>query len=77
MLTEDVLWAGTKAGAPVRVKIDVETHEPAVLQGASGWWTSVRPALVCELLPGSDTQPDHLFLPRSDAACCLAPLDRS
>lgn len=112
VLTDDVLWRGASSDAPVLVKIDVETHEPAVLQGASGWWQTVRPALVCEVLPGadatffeafarahdyvhyvlgmdgvmggvvatervtpSDTHRDHLFLPRSDAARWLAPLD--
>jgi hypothetical protein len=116
VLPPDVLWRGVSPNAPVLVKIDVETHEPAVLQGAAGWWTTVRPALVCEVLPGCDTQffekfaqahdyvhyalgsdrvgfggvggliatervtpsdihRDHLFLPRSDAARWLAPLD--
>jgi FkbM family methyltransferase len=116
VLPPDVLWRDVSPNAPVLVKIDVETHEPAVLQGAAGWWTTVRPALVCEVLPGCDTQffenfaqahdyvhyalgsdgvgfggvggliatervmpsdthRDHLFLPRSDAARWLAPLD--
>lgn len=116
VLSDNVLWRGATRDTPVLVKIDVETHEPAVLQGASGWWQTVRPALVCEVLPGCDTQffenfaqahdyvhyalgsdggvdelvshvvatervtpsdthRDHLFLPRSDAARWLAPLD--
>lgn len=54
VLTPDVLWRGVAPHAPVLVKIDVETHEPAVLQGASAWWQTVRPALVCEVLPGCD-----------------------
>jgi FkbM family methyltransferase len=56
VLTEDMLWHGRAHGAPVLVKVDVETSEPAVLQGASGWWRTVRPALVCEILPGSNTR---------------------
>lgn len=56
VLSDDVLWRGATRDTPVLVKIDVETHEPAVLQGASGWWQTVRPALVCEVLPGCDTE---------------------
>lgn len=56
VLSDDVLWRDAPRDTPVLVKIDVETHEPAVLQGASGWWQTVRPALVCEVLPGCDTE---------------------
>ena len=55
VLTPNVLWRDVEANTPVLVKIDVESHEPAVLQGASGWWQTVRPALVCEVLLGGDT----------------------
>jgi hypothetical protein len=56
VLTADVLWASAQTVAPVLLKIDVETHESAVLQGASSWWSTLRPAVVCEVLPGCDTQ---------------------
>jgi len=54
VLTDDVLSRGSALDAPVLVKIDVETHEPAVLNGATAWWQRIRPALVCEVLPGCD-----------------------
>ncbi|ROQ01040.1 FkbM family methyltransferase [Stella humosa] len=41
-------------GGPVVLKLDVETHEPAVLAGARGWLDRARPAIVCEILPGTD-----------------------
>ncbi len=112
VLTPDVLWRGVQVKAPLLVKVDVLTQEPAVLKAASLWWQTVRPALVCKLLPGcaplflenfvqahdyvhyplcsggsvvamtatarvkpSDTLNVHLFLPRSDTARWLAPLD--
>ena len=54
VLSPTRLRAHAAPDAPVLVKIDVESHEPAVLQGASRWWDRVRPALVCEILPGAD-----------------------
>lgn len=43
-----------ESGREVLLKIDVESAEPAVLEGASGLIDSARPAIVCEILPGSD-----------------------
>ena len=37
---------------PLLIKIDVESHEPEVLRGATSIMKNARPALVCELLPG-------------------------
>lgn len=36
------------------LKLDVESHEPQVLSGANQLLTTLRPALVCEILPGVD-----------------------
>lgn len=42
------------AGAPVILKIDVETMEPEVLKGAAGFLARHRPAILVEILPGAD-----------------------
>ncbi len=39
---------------PYLLKLDVESHEPQVLTGASQLLNALRPALVCEILPGAD-----------------------
>ncbi|BBK41488.1 hypothetical protein STVA_15080 [Allostella vacuolata] len=44
-------------GRPVLMKIDVESHEPAVLRGARQWLQIARPAVVCEMLPATETDP--------------------
>lgn len=41
-------------GMPLLIKIDVETAESSVLCGAQQTLGQHRPALVCEILPGSD-----------------------
>lgn len=49
-----LLSPGPWRGRPVVMKLDVETHEPAVLRGATEWLAAVRPAIVCEVLPEVD-----------------------
>ena len=39
------------AGGPLLLKIDVEDHEAAVLEGASETLRSRRPMIICEMLP--------------------------
>ncbi len=51
---DDALPPSAVAAGPVLVKIDVESHEPEVLTGAHHWIKTRRPAVVCEILPGSD-----------------------
>ena len=51
---DDALTPSAVAEGPLLVKIDVESHEPEVLAGAHRWIKTRRPALVCEILPGSD-----------------------
>jgi FkbM family methyltransferase len=51
----DVLAAQPLQGKAVLVKLDVETHESAVLRGAAAWIDALKPALVCEILPQVDT----------------------
>ena len=43
-------------GRPVVIKIDVESHEPAVLRGAREWLLRARPAVICEILPDADVE---------------------
>lgn len=45
---------GLPKGTPVLLKLDVESHEPAVLAGAVALLRTARPAVVCEMLPGVD-----------------------
>lgn len=42
------------ADGPVLMKIDVESLEPAVLNGAAGLLQRSRPAVICEILPDAD-----------------------
>ncbi len=39
------------------MKIDTETTEPAVIRGMSATLATCRPDIVCEVLPGWQTEP--------------------
>jgi FkbM family methyltransferase len=53
--TLDLFTAGRSVD-PAVIKIDVETNEPNVLAGAYDTIARARPAIVCEILPGTMTQ---------------------
>lgn len=47
----DTFLADRDLLSPLLLKIDVEDHEAAVLEGAAGTLTSRRPIVLCEMLP--------------------------
>lgn len=51
---DDAFATHKLTGSPVILKIDVETGQSAVLQGANRFVSEVRPAIFAELLPGSN-----------------------
>jgi FkbM family methyltransferase len=53
--------------APTVMKIDVETYEAYVLQGAMGMLREARPSFVCELLPSAAPGPTEHVLSEIEA----------
>ncbi len=50
-------WVQNSGRAPAIVKIDTETTEPAVIEGARRTLAAARPWVFCEVLPGETAQP--------------------
>ena len=73
--TLDSYLATRKLGRVDLMKIDTETTEPDVLEGASALLASSRPAIFCEVLPagGTERRLEELLFPLGYRAFHLTP----